>query len=512
MPVPLLFLDPRVRKLAVTETVTGRCELDEDMAVVSEVESVGGEIAVDAAWTRANTALAKRHLDRYDPKRESVLRAVSGALVIGGGGQYKVSEPDGDPLRPGVVTLRPRLNDHPALRDKDGRGDLRWRIRVGYTPDRPADGWTPLVWLTPSFTPNAERRSLDLLVQWNTSRPSPLPTDLTPPTAKTLARVTVNAPTEWGEVDQLTVDDVELTVVGRRSATERSIEWRKAKVAPSTRGQRMLSMSFQHVIDGDARITGEVEVLFERALSGITDVHLHAAGGARRKDRPTATVQTKVVVAFDLRVARGSYQSVRVVPDLLRDEDTRDERRHYEGVVPDAQLVAKLVSVLGGHRHLVKSVVESPARPGSHAGVQNRMWDITGRWYHGVHPTDFRLTVSGEETGPGAEVPPSTQLRLLVHGAYATGEMEEQIIGVHTTMWSRCDSVLAASAMGLSGHQRLGEESLAAASARTADLENVLISVRSAVTAADRGGRLPTDFVRQIVDDIDSNLGARGRT
>ena len=57
----------------------------------------------------------------------------------------------------------------------------------------------------------------------------------------------------------------------------------------------------------------------------------------------------------------------------------------------------------------------------------NRVWDITGRRYRGLHPTDFRILLTGEEPETGSESKASTRVRLTVKGAYTSKEMEQRI-------------------------------------------------------------------------------------
>ncbi|MEJ3654505.1 hypothetical protein WEH80_16175 [Actinomycetes bacterium KLBMP 9759] len=477
----------------------------EDGSDTATVTAVTGEVVLDAIWTRSDIERARRHLDRHDPGRESVLAGSAGTLVLVGPGRLRLGGPAQPGRRECLEQLRPRLNDHEVLRDSAGRGDPRWTHRLAYVPEAPPDGWRPPVWLTLSFTPNAGRRALDLLVQWDTGvvrHP-----DAEPLTATVLKALTVQVPADWGEVTQFTMNDVETFAMGR-SGTTRTFKWQKVAIEDSARGRCLLAMAFPSEVDADGRVTGKIEMEFRQTASGVRNIHLHAAGGARRW-WPKPAVKTIVVVDFDLLLSRAGYQSMRTVPDRKLDPDEVHMPRTYDGVAPDYQLIGELVSTLSGQRHLVKSIVEHPPSPGPTAGTQNRTWDITGRRYSRVHPTDFRLAVSGTdvETHTGRS---RTTVALTVQGAYAAPETEELIRSIHEELWSRIESVLDHSRIGADGGVRLSEQPFAAAELRDLDIENALISVQSVVHDAVRERQLPTVFVRRLLGLIDDALGRRG--
>ncbi len=59
----------------------------------------------------------------------------------------------------------------------------------------------------------------------------------------------------------------------------------------------------------------------------------------------------------------------------------------------------------------------------------NRVWDIAGRWYEGVFPVDFHMTLTGEEEYQGAirAHAGNTIARISVQGSYANPKMQAQI-------------------------------------------------------------------------------------
>lgn len=246
---------------------------------------------------------------------------------------------------------------------------------------------------------------------------------------------------------------------------------------------------------------------FDRTLSGADGVRVHAAGGGRRKDGAKCKVSTKVLLAFRFSLAAVRYQDVRAVPDPARDAIPVAENRVYKNLMPDHHTVAHLVNMLSRNRYYVKSVLENPPRPGAGAGILNRFWDITGRRYNGVHPTDFHLVLTGEETEPDSTHVPTTSVRVSVRGAYATPKMEERIVAEHEQLWRRIDTAMKSAGRGADGGMpRAEDEPIDSASARVAELANVLLSMRAFTMEHERNGSIATDFATELVDRIDEAL------
>jgi hypothetical protein len=195
-----------------------------------------------------------------------------------------------------------------------------------------------------------------------------------------------------------------------------------------------------------------------------------------------------MVLTFELSLAAIRYQDVRLVPDPRLDTErgpdgeVRDDSRPFPRTQPDQHLVAELVDQLSAGGCIVKSVVENPPRPGRGPGFQHRVWDITGRVYRGVHPTDFRIAVTGEEAEPGAG-DPETAVRLQVRGAYATDEMAQFIVARYDELWGRIETAAAASQVGADGRDiRNVDEPLAGSAVWAATLRRELEFVHVALT------------------------------
>ena len=187
------------------------------------------------------------------------------------------------------------------------------------------------------------------------------------------------------------------------------------------------------------------------------------------------------------------------------------ETRSFPGTRPDQHLVVQLVQQLSDHRYLVKSVAENPARPGRGVGVQNRVWDVTGRRYRGVHPIDFRLTITGDDAETGSTHPSTTSIRLVVRGVYTTEEMEAEIVAAHEELWGRVIAVIDESNAGADGHlPRREGEPLAGVGTRAAHLKNTIITVQNVVAEAEQDGYISTYLAHRLRDAVSSGLTGGG--
>jgi hypothetical protein len=93
----------------------------------------------------------------------------------------------------------------------------------------------------------------------------------------------------------------------------------------------------------------------------------------------------------------------------------------FFGVIPDFDTVAELTSLISREGYCLKSVVEQDPQPGYESGgeVIKRVWDIAGRWYYGVFPIAFDVSLRGEEFANDPRLPGKTTAVVTVNGTYA---------------------------------------------------------------------------------------------
>ena len=466
----LLFLDPLIKKLELTETITGRYCLDPATLVVRKVTgTLDAGLGVDPR-SRDEGRAAGAGATKGPAATCSMRRPATLSCEVQGSPGSSFHRMRGHPSDPGFGCAL-KLDDQPWLAGPDGGGDALWNFQLTYSPSPKADGGCRCGLRRPSRQATSRSGQVVGLESPVARLAHPLadPDDPPPLTAKELTSVHVDVPAAWGTVLQVTTDDVEQTVVGFAADGRTRIEWRKPKIAATPRGECMLSVSFDRPIDQHATIDGKIEATFAEAVSGTEGVRMYANGGGRRRDGAKPTVQTKIAVDFALSLAGVRHQTSRTVPDSTKDET---ETRSFPGTRPDQHLVVQLVQQLSDHRYLVKSVAENPARPGRGVGVQNRVWDVTGRRYRGVHPIDFRLTITGDDAETGSTHPSTTSIRLVVRGVYTTEEMEAEIVAAHEELWGRVIAVIDESNAGADGHlPRREGEPLAGVGTRAAHLK-----------------------------------------
>jgi hypothetical protein len=503
-----LLQDPRIAKLELVETLRCRMTMRASRSVDTAVEPVSGEAAADLVWSRSDARAAQEHRARL-PAQVATLRADAGAIVLEGPWRVALGSTQGAQVRPGnSYALCPRLSAHEVLSAPDGRGVPRWEFRAPYVPTVPRSGWPVPVQVTPSFTPDADRHGLDLLVQWDTVVDDAGPGDPPALVAEEIESVQLDLPLDCGPVVRSTHTPGQLTTVARTDDAWR-IRWQKPKIEKLSRGTHRFAVELASAVDESATVRGEITMTFTNTLSGFADVHVYAARGGRRRDGAASKVRTRVVLTFELSLAAIRYQDVRQVPDPSRDENPgpdgvlRRDSRTFTGAQPDQVLVTGLVEQLTASGCIVKSVVENQPRPGQRAGFQHRVWDLTGRAYRGVHPTDFRITITGEESVPGAEGKAETIVRLSVRGAYATPDMERHVVSRYDEMWSRIKTAVAASRTGADGRKiRSGEEPMATAARQVGDLSGVLLTVRTTLAELHGAADMPAHHAQRLDEEV----------
>jgi hypothetical protein len=162
---PALYLDPRVGKLEMTETVAGSLELVGGICS-TKVATASGSVKLEAIWSRAHTARVAGYRSKHGLGLTDELRFSAGSLLVRGPGRMALSSEVAKRRHPMVLELRPKVGDHPVLADPDGRGDPRWDLVIPYELVTPASGDRLPVWVTAAISPGSGGRTLDISVQW----------------------------------------------------------------------------------------------------------------------------------------------------------------------------------------------------------------------------------------------------------------------------------------------------------------------------------------------------------
>ena len=435
---PLLPLVPQLDTVSVVETLHGEIRLGED-GYTSTAGRVNGQIDLGMTLAKAGRDRLPRYLDKYRPPTAEPVEFSAGFAVVQGEAgltftpltftPLALTPERGNAVLDGGMRLSFRGNPdgHPLFGAIPGRPEGEWRFGLGYDlmAARVPRG-IPL-WIVPSLVPASDQRTLEIDLHWELLGPEGHEFDL-----ERFDLIELKVPPEWGNVESTLPGDA---LTSRPSPGEpRSIQWRqlppRGDKDQQKRQSRTLTIRFEHQIMDQPGLEGSLRATFSGTLSGLTGIGFYLPGGGRREPQPEFKSRTEVSVDFGISLGFVRYQDDRVVPDQGNIDDVaRSEVDEFTGVIPDYRTVVELTNAISKEGYYVKRVIENPPRGGGRAGVVNRVWDIAGRWYEGVFPIDFHMTLTGEEEYEGSirANAGNTVARISVQGAYANQKMKGQI-------------------------------------------------------------------------------------
>jgi hypothetical protein len=164
--------------------------------------------------------------------------------------------------------------------------------------------------------------------------------------------------------------------------------------------------------------------------------------------------RTEISVRFDISLSSLRYQERRVVPDDAKatgEDEFRPRSDEFIGVMPDYRTVIELTNAISADGYYVKTVVEDHPNRDPRDKTFKRGWDITGRWYEGVFPINFIISLRGTE--PEDSVAGSahgrTVAQVTVDGTFPNAEMKKKIEDKWEGLHARVTGLLEARAMNI---------------------------------------------------------------
>ena len=410
-PLPLL---PQFSTMAIHETIRAKIDLDPKGKYFDPILAASGVLEIAANFGKAE----QDQLGQYRKK-------------------YKLPENENVPFNAGFVALRSRAginffdvlpeNRHTvlALIGIDiKRSEIEpWRKKRKYDLTKTVTGLP--VRIVPSLIQATDRRALDLEIQW--TGPS---IDRKKIAIDKIDRFDLVVPARWGQIKNAGGGMVEHGTLVTGDPVQ-TIKWSNLLITEVERRkrQRILSISFEDTVEENDFIHGRLEVVFKGALSGIEGIDVFNPLGARWEGK-ASDISTKLIIDFELSLARLRYQDFRVVPDLnVKEDKDKLEPLTFHGLIPDHNTVIALTNKISENDYYIKRIIENPPRTGEQANRVNHYWDIAGRKYDGVYPIDFHLVLCGETIkGEGFHTPLGiTKVSLTVRGIYANEEMKNKI-------------------------------------------------------------------------------------
>lgn len=436
-PFPLV---PTIESASITETVHAEIRLDPDGTYRAPAQPVTGRLKVDMMLRKADRDRLARYREKYQLAEDEPVPYSAGYLVLRGAVGLEF---DNSRIPVPVIALRGMVADYPFL-GPDGGRNRRYQVDLNHHLRRGSEVREIPLWLTPSLVAESDQRTLELDVQWDAFGHEDEPLEIDHITALRLV-----VPVGWGNIREIDLGENVQTSqrsFRREPDTEDPEEFvhlikmtgiRLPRTAVAARRLRLL-VHFEEQVETADTIRGSVDMLFRRALSGVSTVEVHHPLGGRRtwakneKDRAGQVIDshTRVVADFSLSLAGVRYQDTRVVPDPRRSED--DDKHVTDvlpNVIPDYETVLNLTNALSTSGYYVKRVIENPQSTGPRTNVLSRYWDISGRYYERVFPVGFRIVLTGEElyAGENRAMGGTTRVTVAVHGVYANNEMEALI-------------------------------------------------------------------------------------
>jgi hypothetical protein len=475
LPLPVF---PHVNSAEVVERLDGSVSFARGRYMSTMNGPVTGEIRIDMSANDGQEWLSE-YRKKYHLAASEPVRFTAGFAMIRGraGLRFRPGQGVVLPTETGLRLGGDSAGGHELFNHVPGRRPGEWILSAHYeVPGSVAADGVPL-WIVPSIVPSSDRRTLEVDLHWNRLGPDGKELTLT-----RFESIELEVPAAWGALQSSspagpTIDSSRRGVRVIRWAgipptegggqQKQAAHGDRAQAAARGSGSRVLELHFERAVvsvpePGDdaawdqaaadvPRFKGRLKAIFEKnapadgrsaigTLSGVNGIDLYLPGGGRTRQQPKVRVRTEVTVTFDISLDAVRYQDDWVVPansnawdsavaanqqNPNAGVDTKHEPRNkddvFVGVIPDYRTVGELTNAISEKGYYVKSVVEHPPyRDDDRRNMVNRVWDIAGRWYHGVFPIDFHVYLRGEEVrgnGVGA-FSSRTVAQVTVKGTY----------------------------------------------------------------------------------------------
>jgi len=454
--LPPLPVFPDVNTASVVERLTGEVQLT-DAGYVSTPQPVEGKIVIGMTHARARwQETMGRYRKRYQLAEDYPVKFAAGVAMLRGKAGLAFGAGQDAILPDGLgVEFRGDVDGHDLFDAKRGRPQGEWELSVRYKLQSARAPQDIPLWIVPSLGATSGKRVLMIDLHWNMPEVDGSRAEL-----NQFELIEFQVPHQWGNLQDASPPGAASSPP--TPGQPRIIRWRQHRPAADDRLRRRsgsataprsmtLSMQFEKPILDQPRLSGSLRATFNRTLSGVTglDFYLPGGGPVRHLD---VKPRTEISVRFDISLSTLRYQERRAVPDESRatgEDKFRSRSDEFIGVMPDYHTVIELTNAISADGYYVKTVVEDHPNHDSRDKTFKRGWDISGRWYQGVFPINFIISLRGTE--PEDSVAGSalgrTVAQVAVDGTFPNAEMEQKIEDKWDGLHARVTGLLAARAV-----------------------------------------------------------------
>lgn len=423
---PALPVIPGFNKLQIKETVTGSINLSPDGLYSVSKSPVLGQINISMTLSELDRDRLKAYTKKYGLARNYC----AGFLALEGLAAFQLENSYRHLNR--IIPLIDTIDSQPLLMGEDQKDSEKKDLYLSYSLlDEIPDKAFPIQ-ITICFLPESNQQGIELEIQW--IRPASLNLELW----ETLWKLEINQiesfklqyPVSWGQVER--IDPSSGAVVGLDNQT---ITWNKLKIS-KLESSCIFKIEFENQIDPvNSFVNGTIKALFTGTLSGLSNIGIFFPTGKRfnLEKKDFIDKKTQLNVDFEINLSSIQYQKFKEIPD-----DENNVTLFVNNVSPNYVTITTLVNIISRQGFYVKQLIEN-----QHTTITtkaetrkiNHIWSISGRWYDGVYPIEFRIDLRGEEeiNYNNQFLGGSTEIKLIVKGYYSNFEMESKIIDV----WNR---------------------------------------------------------------------------
>lgn len=481
-PFPLFSL----QSVRIRESLHQEIHLTADGTYESRLDDVHGSFETSVVISDRHRDSVEDYVEKFGHPPEMV--DAGSIYCVTNGSVVSLDANEAPSPRPSFH-LREKATEIAGLQHADA--DTRWTTRTEYTVSLDGSRPNPPVLVIPSYEPNMGGEGLNIEFHWDQirgeDRPSGSPSllhveridklvirypaelqsvqkvGISPIVASpihgrtdidlqnlqcTLSRPTETDPfhaVEWENIDLKDINSIRTTLIYRESIASPTegytitgslslrLKELPTDLAPSLYtplGASYTEKEEQQIIDR----RGNIHVDFELDLSTLLFQRRLSISSREDIDNFRAGLQTSSDTSpekDDSPRENVSSAGAGVGLSLAQDIPSRpDGSLFFASTPPSARTVLALLDSLSeiDKDFYIQNVYEEPPRATGSAKKVNRYWDIDGRWYHGVWPVDFHITLMGEEhIGEIGDAFGRTRVSLNTQGAYTNLSMKRSI-------------------------------------------------------------------------------------